>query len=139
MSDKKISEFPVSTGILATDLIPIVTGGVNKSVSVGVLLQNIPNLGNKGITKNVVTQATAQSIPVNVSTVILANLGTFYILPNGVDGQELTLLSDVPSVVNVASGQMLTLTFIQGSVANLIFIGAINKWFLKSSNNVTVA
>jgi hypothetical protein len=139
MSDKKISEFPVVSTVSATAILPLVDEGINKSVSIGVLAQNLPNLGNKGITKNVVIQATVQSLPVNVTYLLLADLGTFYILPNGVDGQEITLFSDVVAVVNVASGKMLSMTFAPGSVATLVFIAAVGKWFLKNSTNVVVA
>jgi hypothetical protein len=61
--DSKISDFPVATGTSVADLIPIISGGLNKTVTVGIFSLNLPNLGNKGISKNIVT-------PVSSGTVI---------------------------------------------------------------------
>lgn len=137
--DKKISEFTVASTVLGADIIPIVSGGDNKSVSVGVLSMNLPNLGNKGITKNVVTPVTQPIIPLTSTSMTLAVIGQTYTLANGSDGQEITLVSAGVNTVTPASSYVTTILMgTGGSTVTLMFVAALSKWVVKSFHNCTL-
>lgn len=138
MSDKKISEMLVATTLLATDLIPIVTGGVNKSVTGGVLSLNLPNIGNKGITKNIVVSSTTNTIPVTASLVTLPVSVTPYTLPAGTDGQEITIISLGVNTVTTAFGYVTSIGLITGSSITLVYLQSISKWIPKGYHNATL-
>lgn len=131
--DSRISDLPVSADVLASDIIPIASGTSTKRLTVGILAQNLPNFGNKGITKNTVTSASSTLIPLNVTLVLLPTSLVPYTLNNGVAGQEIVLVSSGDNVVNIGSGSVSTLTLIENSVYTLIFTGT--KWVVKSSIN----
>ena len=135
--DKKISQFSVATDVLATDLIPIVSGGINKSVAAGLFSLNLPNIGNKGITKNVVTPIVAGLvIPLTKTLVTLPTALTDYTLGAGTPGQEITLVSLAANVKVVPSSALfLSVSMGNGSSLTLIFVG--NSWIPKSYHNCT--
>ena len=138
MSDKKISEFVAATDIAPTDILPLVSGIVNKKVTVGLLSLNMPNVGNKGISKNLIFQPSTLNIPLTSTVYNLQPNASPYILGSGADGQEITIVSQASNIVNVTSGSMVSLTFTQFGTATLIFVSALSKWLLKSSYNVNV-
>lgn len=127
--DSKISEFPVAATVAATAIIPVVVDGVNKSLSVGILSLNLPNFGNKGITKNVVIQASGAAIPLTGTLVTLPVLGVSYTLQNGSDGQEITLVSLGNNVVVVGSVQI---NMSNESVVTLLYLNTLSKWIITS-------
>jgi len=136
--DRKISEFPAASVLQATDLIPVIVNGENKTVSVGVFGLNLPNFGNKGITKNAVTPVvTGLVIPLTKTLVTLPTALTDYTLPNGSPGQEITLVALAATVrVIPASGLFVSLSMNIGSCATLIFV--INSWIIKSQHNCII-
>jgi len=137
MSDKKISELLVATTALGADLIPIVTGGANKSLSVGILSLNLPNVGNKGITKNTPTTALTTVIAMTSTIVVLPISVPPYTLGIGVDGQEVTLVSqDVNTLVPISS-YFTSIQMTSGSSVTLIYLTSLAKWVCKCSNGVT--
>jgi hypothetical protein len=137
--DTKISEFPTASTAVVSDILPIVSGGVNKGLSVGVLALNMPNLGNKGITKNVITQAMAATIPLTNTVIELPLRLNPYTLTNGASGQEVTLVSLDTNTVSVVSGWLSTILMSAGSSITLLFIGDTSKWVVKSYHNCTIS
>lgn len=135
--DSKISAFPVSAAPLAADLVPIVSGGVNKIVTLGVLSTNLPNLGNKGITKNVVTAFVGNIIPLTGTLFVLAPSGTTYTLPNGTDGQEVKLVSNGAITVTPTSSLVAYIVMGIGSSITLVYIAS--KWVPLGYHNCTLA
>lgn len=135
--DQKISEFPSATGLLAADLIPIISAGGNKSITAGVFALNLPNLGNKGITKNAVTPVTAGvAILLTKTLVTLPTASTAYTLANGSDGQEITLVAQASGItVTPASSMFTSVSMGNGSSLTLMFVG--DLWIPKSYHNCT--
>lgn len=136
--DSKISAFPVSTAVLPLDIIPVVTGGFNKRVTVDFLASNLPNLGNNGISKNAVVSASAAIIPLVNTVVTLPTLVAPYTLPNGSGGQEIVLVSLGVNVVVPTSSLVTSISMVNGSSISLVFIGSISKWVPKSYHNCTL-
>lgn len=132
--DQKISEFGSATTLAATDLIPIISSATNKIITAGVFSLNLPNLGNKGITKNTPLIASGDVIAITGTLVLLPSLMSAYTLPNGSDGQEITLVSPSENSVNFNTPTS-TITMGIDSVVTLVFL---SKWFIKSSRNITV-
>lgn len=133
--DSKISAFPVASTLTATDLFPIVNSGVNKVVTAGVMFSNIPNIGNIGITKslpatpvtlNIVLTSTLYKLPVNASP---------YVLPNGVEGQQVILTSITTNSITLNAFNMTSITFGTGSSVSLVFVSG--AWMVTSSYNCT--
>ena len=137
MADKKISELLVATGALGADLIPVVSGGVNKSLSVGILSLNLPNVGNKGITKNLPVSSTVAAIPLTSSIVVLSTPDLQYTLGTGVDGQEVTLVTSGTNVVIPIASYFTSLQMTPGSSVSLVYITLLSKWIIRCSNGVT--
>lgn len=138
--DSKISEFAVASTLLATSLIPVVETGVNKVITAGVFSSNLPNIGNKGITKNVVTPVSVQTIPLLNTVYHLASAGTPYILPNGTDGQEIKLISSTTnSILPTSALNIASISMNVGSSITLIFVGSLSKWVPLSVYNCTLA
>lgn len=127
--DAKISALPTSTTPSVTDIIPIASAGVTKGLTVGSLAMNLPNLGNKGITKNAVTTASSSAIPLTGTIILLPESMLPYTLANGVSGQEIVLVSAGPNTVNISSGYVPTLVLTTDTVATLLFVGT--KWLAK--------
>jgi hypothetical protein len=136
--DSKISDFPVATGTSVADLIPIISGGLNKTVTVGIFSLNLPNLGNKGISKNIVTPVSSGTvIPLTNTIITLPTTLTAYTLAAGTEGQEITLVSLAASIsVTSSSANFSMATFANGSSLTLIFVTG--RWFTKSSYNCTL-
>lgn len=132
MTDRKISEFPVATAVNAIDIIPVVSGGANQALSIGVLALNLPNVGNKGITTHSIVAAPVQNIQLTKTVVYLTNIGVDYILPNGNDGQVITIIAPVAGVVSIVNGYAMNITFSVGGSATLIYSSALNKWTILS-------
>ena len=139
MADKKISELVVASNVLAADLIPIVSGGLNKSISAGILALNLPNLGNKGITKNNVVAAISNVIPLTVSLITLPPSGAPYTLGVGSDGQELTIVSSGANTVSPIAAAFATILMSSSSSVTLIYINSMSKWIVKSFYDCTFA
>jgi len=137
MSDKKISELLVATTALGADLIPVVTGGVNKSLSVGILSLNLPNIGNKGITKNAPVSVTVAAIPLTASVVVLATPDLQYTLGTGADGQEVTLVTSGTNVVVPIASYFTSLQMTSGASVTMIYFTLLSKWVVKCSNGVS--
>lgn len=131
--DSKVSDLTPATIVLATDVIPLASVGstISYKLSIGVLTLNMPNFGNKGITKNVITSASSIAIPLVGTIITLPETLVPYTLANGTAGQELVLISLGTNIVNIASGSVPSLNLVLDSVVTLIFIGT--KWVIKSS------
>lgn len=125
MADTKISEFVVTSTVNSTDIIPIVSGGDNKSVTVGVLTLNLPNVGNKGMSKNAPNRPSTPVIPLTATLVTLPASGTPYTLGNGQDGQCMVIIGlGNCSFTTLTDSYVLT----TGQKLTLYYIGYINKW-----------
>lgn len=137
--DKKISEFAAATGLNAVDLIPIVSAGGNKSITAGMFAANLPNVGNKGTTKNTVVSATVASIMVSASTLVRLTLSA-HILQDGGDGQQVKLFSTIPSTLTFATPGIYTqISFIANGFVTLRFVGGVG-WIVESNNSaVTIS
>lgn len=136
MADRKISEMLPASDVVATDFIPIVSSGANKRINVGVLTSNLPNIGNKGITKNVPVVGT-QIIQLT-STVVKLSV-PIHDLPSGTEGQEVTIVGSGSNTVTLSgAGGLTSITFPTiGSTCTLIYIGL--TWYVKSYFSVTFA
>lgn len=132
--DKKFSDFGVATTLLSTDYIPILSAG-NKKISGGVFSLNLPNMGNRGITKNVVTQASTSNIPLTVTNIKLPLSVNAYVLADGSDGQEMMLASLDINTVNITNGFTASINMSADSTITLVFLT--DKWYAKSYHNVT--
>lgn len=137
--DSKISQFPAVTTVLPTDILPIVSGGSNKTITAGVFSTNLPNIGNTGITKNLPFQVSVQTIPLVKSLYILPVSSTSFILPNGVDGQEIKIISDTANtILPVGLINKTSISMGAGSSIYLVYIGSSNKWYPLSIFNCTL-
>ena len=132
MTDRKISEFPVATAVAAVDILPVVSGGVNQALSVGVLALNLPNVGNKGITTHSIVAGAVQTLPLTKTVVYLTDIGVNYILPVGNDGQIITIIAPVAGVVSIVNGYTDSISFSVGGSASLIYSTTLNKWTILS-------
>lgn len=131
--DSKLSEYPEATNISSTDKFPIISANANKIVSAGVLFQNIPNIGNKGITKNVVTSPTSVVLPLTGTLINLPFSALPYTLGSGVSGQCLVIVSNGINTLQFGSK---TATFpVDGSIT-LHYIT--NKWIVTANIGCTV-
>ena len=136
MADKKISQFPVSTTVIVTDLVPIVSGGANKVVTVGTIALNMPNIGNNGITKNMVTAVTSTTIPLNKTILTLDSNIVPYTLGVGGNGQEIVLVALGACTVLSNSSYFTSLGMDADSSIVLVYVDSVSKWITKSSHNV---
>ena len=136
--DAKISEFPVAPTATAAMLVPVVVDGINKILSLGILTLNLPNLGNKGITKNVVIPASVAALGVMHTIVTLPVIGTAYTLQNGSDGQEIMFVSLGNNTMIPTSSNISLITMVNQSTVTLVFIATISKWVVKSAHNVNI-
>lgn len=140
--DKKISQFAIANSIVAGDLIPIVDSTVaqdavkNKSITVGLFASNLPNVGNKGISKDLPVVATPGTL-VLTSTIYKLSTGA-YTLPAGVDGQTITLVATAACTVSTTNSTFSIASFSINGIAKLRFISGIG-WIVESSNSVTIA
>lgn len=108
--DKKISELGSVTATLASDLIPIVSGGVNKKIAISALTDSLPSSKNSGVTANVPVNTTASAIPLT-STLVRLSLSN-HTLGSGQSGQEITLIgSGTNSVTLTGAGTLTTVNF----------------------------
>lgn len=138
MADKKISEFPVASTVLATDVLPIVSAGANKGITAGVFALNLPNFGNKGITKNTPVAPSTAAIPLT-ATVVKLPIGATYTLAAGQDGQELLIVAlSVGSTVTTTGSTFASASFTNGGLLQLIFITGIG-WKSIVTSGVTLA
>ena len=135
--DQKISDFATVSTIFASDILPIVSVGENKSISVGLLSLNLPNIGNKGITKNTVVSPQGASIPLTGTLVKLVGNQTPYTLPSGSDGQEIVLVALGTLTVESNASYFQSVNMHESSSLSLIFVLAAGKWIIKSSHNCT--
>jgi hypothetical protein len=136
--DKKISEFVAASTLLGNDIIPIVSAGVNKSISAGLFGMNLPNFGNKGISKNVVTPVMTNTIPVSVTLCVIPTNLLPYTIPNGVDGQEITIISTGNNSITLSNGYISVINMVAGSSLTLTFITSIGKWIPKSYHGISI-
>lgn len=134
--DSKISAFPVATTVAGTDIIPIVSVGINKIVSVGVMSLNMPNLGNKGITKNTVIPVTGTIIPLTGTLVSLVANVLPYGLANGSEGQELTIVSAGVNTLNPTSATFTSVSMLNNSIIELVYV--LGKWQPKGAHNCII-
>ena len=137
MTDKKISELTVASSVLATDILPIVSGGVNKKVTAQALQESLPSVKNSGTTVTVPAQATVTAIPLT-STTVLLTLGT-HTLGSGTNGQEITLVGSGTNLVTLTgAGTLTTVNFpAVGSTITLVYLNS--AWYVKSHFSVTFA
>lgn len=132
--DSKISDFFAATTLNASDIIPIVTANTNKKISAGVFSLNLPNFGNKGITKNVVQSSTDNALPLLYTLLSLPVSISPYTLSNGADGQEITVVSLGTNILTVTNAWVNRIDMVAGSSVTLIFVGNATKWVVKCSN-----
>lgn len=133
--DRKQSDYPVITSIGSTALIPVIENG-NKNITIGVLSLNLPNVGNKGITKNVVTASATVNIPLTSTLVVIPTSVTPYVLPNGVDGQEIKIVSTGVATVAPTSSVVASIAMSVDSSVTLVFIST--RWVPLSYHNCTL-
>ena len=133
--DSKFSDFPKAQSIGVTDFFPIVKDGDNQTITAGALFLNLPNLGNKGITKNAVVVASSASVPLTATLVVLPALQGFYTVPNGSEGQEITLLSADINSLYFSSAFNANVQMGVGSSLTVVFTSSIGKWIPKSHHN----
>lgn len=135
--DKKISELATVVGAGSADIIPIVSGGANKSISVLALARSLPSVGNSGTTTNIPISASVTAIPLT-STVVQLSLQT-HTLASGTAGQEITLIgSGTNAVTLTGAGTLTTINFPAiGSTVTLLYVGS--AWNVKSHFSVTFA
>lgn len=134
--DQKISQFPIATDILAPDYIAILQGGLNKIITAGVLALNLPNFGNKGITRNTPIVASVPAIPLTATIVVLPVAVPAYTLAAGTNGQEITLVSRGTNVVTLVGGSWTTATLTTNSTITVLY--ETDHWVVKSSHLVTI-
>lgn len=140
--DKKITQFPVAATIVATDLIPIVdsttndTALMNKVITAGVLSLNMPNVGNKGISKDLPVSVTPGAIPLTASVYKLS--AGAYTLAAGTDGQTITLVASAGCTVAVTASTFSSATFSINGIAKFRFLTGFG-WLVESSNSVSIA
>jgi hypothetical protein len=135
--DQKISQFPVATDILAPDYISILQSGLNKIITAGVFALNLPNFGNKGITKNNPVVASIAAIPLTSTIVVLPVAVPAYTLAAGTNGQEVTLVSRGANVVTLTGGTWTSATLTTNSTITVLY--ETNHWVVKSSHLATIA
>jgi hypothetical protein len=133
--DKKISDFDNASTLNGGDFIPIVSGSNNKKITAGVFSLNMPNIGNKGITKNAVTIPLTQVIPTTSSLISLTDVPTTYSLLAGGDGQEITIVSMGNNTILSTSSYVMSIDMVAGSTVTLVYV---LKWAVKSSFNCTI-
>jgi hypothetical protein len=133
--DQKISQLPAASDALATDVIPVVSNGANQKMTIGVLSLNLPNFGNKGITKNTSVSPVDTTLPLS-NSLIEINIATNYSIANGASGQEITIVNRAAtqSTINYGSG---VATISASGVLTILFLGS--SWYIKSSNLCTFA
>lgn len=132
--DSKISQFPIASTVPAGALLPIVVAGVNQIVTAGVFSLNLPNLGNKGITKNAVVVATVAAIPVTASLVVLpVDVTPSFTLAAGTAGQEIKLVAISPVTVTT---QLLSISM--GIKSSITLVFASGEWIPLSQHNCTI-
>lgn len=134
--DQKISEMTSAAGLLAADLIPIVSGGVNKVISGGVLSQNLPHVGTTGIFKLVPAVQSGAAISLTRSTSVLPNGGA-YTLASGTDGQVIYLLSQ--GVCTVQFNSVETASFTAKGTLTLLYVSSESSWFVLTARNVVLS
>lgn len=131
--DSKLSTFPEVTEVGIFDKIPLLASGTNKLVTVGFLTQNMPNIGNKGITKNAITLPTSVALPLTGTLINLPYSALPYTMGAGVPGQCVVIVSNGINTLQV-SGK--TMTFpVDGSVT-LYYIST--KWVVTANVGCTV-
>jgi hypothetical protein len=138
MADKKISQFPVATTISAVDIVPIVSGAVNKIVTIGVICLNLPNIGNTGITKNTVNNVVSTAIPLTKTIITIDGNIVPYTLGAGADGQEVVLVALGDCTVLPINADFTSIGMASGSSIVLMYIGSLAKWVPKSYHNVVL-
>jgi hypothetical protein len=138
MADKKISQFPVATTISAVDIVPIVSGAVNKIVTIGVICLNLPNIGNTGITKNTVNNVVSTAIPLTKTIITIDGNIVPYTLGAGADGQEVVIVALGDCTVLPINADFTSIGMASGSSIVLMYIGSLAKWVPKSYHNVVL-
>lgn len=127
--DSKFSDFPKSQSIGVTDFFPIVKDGDNQTITAGALFLNLPNFGNKGITKNAVVVASGASVPLTGSLVVLPPSESSFDVPAGSDGQEITFISLGSNYINYNSE---IIEMQNGSTMTMVYLTIASKWFITS-------
>lgn len=135
--DAKISEFPTTATLSVADIIPIVANGDNKSITVGAFALNLPNLGNKGITKNAVVTVTGGAIPLTGTVVSLLSSPTPYSLSSGSGGQTIILIASGDLTVQPEAFGNQKIGMTRASSVTLMFITSIGQWVCLSQINCT--
>ena len=131
--DQKLSEMSPVSSLTPADIIPIVTGGVNRVVTAGVLGSNLPNLGTGGMTKFAPFTQTAVAINLTKTVINLTPSETPYTLAAGTEGQVLILLCS--GSASVAFPLSESLTFSPRGSAILMYSGS---WYVISNNNAVL-
>jgi hypothetical protein len=135
--DKKISELVAATSVLATDVLPLVTGNVNKKVSVATLTRAIKSPSYGEVLFNPANPLVfVDTIPLTFDVIAISdNPNHVYILPAGVPGQSLTVYAtQTTELVYTNTTTIFSFSFSLDGLAELIFINGI--WRVKSSSNV---
>jgi hypothetical protein len=134
--DRKQSEYPVVTTLGSAALIPVIESG-NKNITFGVLSLNLPNVGNKGITKNVVTASTTENIPLTATLIVIPASVTPYVLPNGTDGQEIKIISTGVATITPTTSLVTSISMGADSSITLLFVTT--RWVPLSHHNCTLS
>lgn len=131
--DKKISAMPVATSVGATDLIPIVQGGVNKVVTAGSLTSSSSNLTTAGILKLEPFVQVDDNSVINTTKSFVVITGT-HVLPNGTDGQIMIFSTETGATLDFNAS---TFVFSPSATMMVIYSTAIGQWLIISSQGVT--
>lgn len=139
--DKKISELPAATSVTATDTIPLVSGVLNKKVSIATLTRSIKTPVFVEITFNPLTPLVYESaIPVSADVVsITDNPVHKYTLAAGVSGQVITIYATEPTSVvfpNSLTTNMV-LSFSANGIVDLVYIAGM--WRVKYNNGIATS
>lgn len=136
--DNKLSGYALVTSALSpTTKIVIIQDG-NKLLDVGYLALNLPNFGNKGITKNVPVTASAIAIPLTSTNVKLPANIVPYTLANGTEGQEITLIALGDVVVTPDALGYSNIEMSVGDTVTLLFVDSTIKWTVKNNFNCII-
>lgn len=133
--DSKFSDFPKAQSIGVTDFFPIVKDGDNQTITAGLLFLNLPNLGNKGITKNAVVVASGASVPLTGTVVVLEPSEAPYSLVDGSNGQTIIIVGAGDLTIHPQSFGNQVIGMNAASTITLMFVSALGQWVCLSNIN----
>jgi hypothetical protein len=135
--DKKISELVAATSVAPTDVLPVVTGGVNKKVSIATLARAVKVPSYTEVLFNPATPTVfVDTIPLTFDVVLITdNPNHMYVLPAGTSGQTVTIYAtQATDLIFTNTTTIVRFIFSVDGMAEFIFLNGL--WRMKSSTNV---